>query len=66
MFVGAAGGAEGPAGRLMGLTRMRNARAGDDRSASDGCVCVCVLEERGPETSQTSRLDGSFPVLKHL
>lgn len=34
----AAGEAEGPAGRLMGLSRMIHGKAGDDQAAADVCV----------------------------
>lgn len=50
MFLGAkgtAGHAERPAGRLMGLTRMRNGKAADDKSAADVCVCVFSRSEKG-------------------
>lgn len=57
---GAAGAAEGLAGRLMGLTSMRNGKAGDEKSAADVCVCLFKVEKReehGPETSlQIGRL----------
>lgn len=64
---GAAGEAEGPAGRLMGPTRRGNEKAGDDKYAADVCVCVFEEgrkeEEHGPESP--SGLDDSFTVLTH-